>query len=260
MNLKLIKFFKKKNKKPEIKTKQSLAEESWGSFFNTLIVAIVCATIVRSFFYEPFHIPSSSMKSNLLIGDYIFVSKFSYGYSRYSFPFAPNLFSGRVFETKPKRGDVAVFRLPSDPRINYIKRLIGLPGDKIQVTDGQVFINEKPVAKTYIDDFLDEDNNSKIRRFVETLPEGKEITILDQLDTPQDNTGVYVVPEGHYFMMGDNRDNSQDSRFLNAVGYVPKENLVGKASIIFFSNELPFWQFWSWHKTVRWGRIFHSID
>jgi signal peptidase I len=245
-----------KLKKPKV---AHVKEESWGSFLKTLVVAVLCAAIVRSFFYEPFHIPSSSMKSNLLIGDYIFVSKFSYGYSKYSFPFSPNLFDGRIFSSQPKRGDVVVFRLPSDPEINYIKRLIGLPGDKIQVTDGQLFINEQAVPKEYVDDFIDEDG-SKIKRFVETLPEGKKITVLDQFgDAPQDNTGVYVVPEGNYFMMGDNRDNSQDSRFLSSVGYVPEENLVGKANIIFFSDEEPFWEFWNWNE-IRWHRIFRTVD
>ncbi len=257
MNLKIFNSVKKSTPRP------NQQPETWGSFVKTLAVAMLCATIIRSFFYEPFHIPSSSMKPNLLIGDYIFVSKFSYGYSKYSFPFSLNLFPGRIFQTKPERGDVVVFRLPSNPNINYIKRLMGLPGDKIQVTDGQVFINEKAVTKEYFDDFIDQ-NNSKIKRFVETLPsgekEGKKIKVLDQSDTPQDNTGVYVVPEGHYFMMGDNRDNSQDSRFLNAVGYVPEENLVGKAKIIFFSDQSPFWQFWSWYEMVRWERIFHPID
>jgi len=254
MNLKIIKFFKRQNKKPAEKP------EGWGSFFNTLIIAVVCATIVRSFFYEPFHIPSSSMKSNLLIGDYIFVSKYSYGYSKYSFPFSPNLFSGRIFETKPKRGDVVVFRLPSNPSINYIKRLIGLPGDTIQMIGGQVFINEVAVAKEYVDDFIDEDE-TKTKRFSEVLPEGKKITVLDKYpDLPQDDTGIYIVPEEHYFMMGDNRDNSQDSRFLNAVGYVPEENLVGKARIIFFSNRTNFWQFWTWGRDIRWERILKVID
>jgi len=255
MNLKSIQFFTKKNKKPTPKP-----DEGWGNFFNTIIVAIVCATIIRSFFFEPFHIPSSSMKSNLLIGDYIFVSKFSYGYSKYSLPFSPNLFSGRVLESKPQRGDVVVFRLPSDPTINYIKRLIGLPGDKIQVINGQVFINETAVDKDYIDDFIDEDG-TKIKRFTETLPEGKRISVLDQYsEAPQDNTGLYIVPEGHYFMMGDNRDNSQDSRFLNAVGYIPEENLIGKARIIFFSNQTSFWKFWTWHKDIRWARILKIIN
>ncbi|MFT6076942.1 MAG: signal peptidase I [Myxococcota bacterium] len=233
--------------------------ESLGSFFKTLVIAILLATFVRSFFFEPFHIPSSSMKSNLLIGDYIFVSKFSYGYSKYSFPFAPNLFSGRIFESTPKRGDVIVFRLPSNPKINYIKRLIGLPGDKIQLIDGQVFLNEEPMDKEYVDDFVED--GISIRRFEETLPSGKKIVVLDQYpDSPQDNTGIYEVPEGHYFMMGDNRDNSQDSRFLNAVGYVPMENLVGKAQIVFFSDKSPFWQFWNWYSDVRWKRIFKILD
>ena len=235
-------------------------KESWGSFFKTMAIAIICATIIRSFIYEPFHIPSSSMKSNLLIGDYIFVSKFSYGYSTYSLPLSLNLFSGRVFATKPQRGDVIVFKLPSNPKINYIKRLIGLPGDKIQVVDGQVLINEKLVAKEYIDDFVDSDG-TKIKRFAETLPEGRRIKVLDQFpDTSQDNTGVYVVPEGHYFMMGDNRDNSQDSRFLSSVGYVPEQNLVGRAIIVFFSSEEPFWQFWKWPSEIRWERIFYPIN
>jgi signal peptidase I len=235
-------------------------KESWGSFFKTMGVAIICATIIRSFIYEPFHIPSSSMKSNLLIGDYIFVSKFSYGYSTYSLPFSLNLFSGRIFASKPKRGDVVVFKLPSNPSINYIKRLIGLPGDKIQVIGGQIFINEMPVAKEYIDDFIDSDG-TKIKRFAETLPEGRKIKVLDQFtDMSQDNTGIYVVPEGSYFMMGDNRDNSQDSRFLSAVGYVPEQNLVGKATIVFFSKEEPFWQFWKLPSKVRWKRIFNQIN
>ncbi|MFT5703686.1 MAG: signal peptidase I [Rickettsiales bacterium] len=242
-----------KNKLPNSKEKKP------DSFLATLIFAIVCAAVVRSFLFEPFHIPSSSMKPTLLIGDYIFVSKYSYGYSKYSFPFAPNLFSGRIFASKPERGDVAVFRLPSDPKINYIKRVMGLPGDKIQVTDGQVFINEKSIPKEYLDNFIDEDGR-ELQRFAETLPSGKEIAVLDETtDAPQDNTGVYIVPEGHYFMMGDNRDNSQDSRFLNAVGYIPEENLIGKARIVFFSDSKPFWQFWNWYGNIRWDRVFKGI-
>jgi signal peptidase I len=256
MNLRLTKFFTKKNSS----NSEPKKPETWGDFVKTLIFAIICATIVRSFLYEPFHIPSSSMKSNLLIGDYIFVSKSSYGYSKYSLPFAPNLFGGRIFYSKPQRGDVVVFRLPSNPSINYIKRLIGLPGDKIQVIDGQVFINEQEVSKEYVDNFIDEDGTS-IKRFSETLSSGKTFQVLDQYQSsPQDNTGIYLVPEGHYFMMGDNRDNSQDSRFLNAVGYVPEENLVGRARVIFFSNEKPFWQFWGWYKDIRWQRLLKIIN
>lgn len=246
-------------KKTNINLKKESDQESWGSFVKTLIAAIICAGIVRSFFYEPFHIPSSSMKPNLLIGDYIFVSKFSYGYSKYSFPFSPNLFAGRIWKKAPQRGDVVVFRLPSDTSINYVKRLIGLPGDQIQMVNGQVFINQKPIPKEYLDDFLDSDN-VKIPRFTETLPEGKTIEVLDQSpDMPQDNTGTYIVPEGHYFMMGDNRDNSQDSRFLTHVGYVPEENLIGKAQAIFFSSSEPFWEFWQWHNSIRWHRIFKTV-
>ncbi len=247
------------NNKSEI-DKAIPKKEGWSSSFKTIAIAIICATLVRSFLFEPFHIPSSSMKSSLLIGDYIFVSKFSYGYSKYSFPFGFDLFGGRIGASKPKRGDVVVFRLPSNPEINYIKRLMGLPGDKIQVIEGQVFINDKAVDKQYVDDFIDEDG-TKIKRFSETLPEGKKILVLDQSPTlPQDNTGVYIVPEGNYFMMGDNRDNSQDSRFLLAVGFVPDENLVGEAKVIFFSISEPFWQFWNWPKSIRWSRIFHLIN
>lgn len=255
MNAKILELFKNQ------KTKKDPNQESWwNSFWGTLIIAIGLAAFVRSFFFEPFHIPSSSMKSNLLIGDYIFVSKYSYGYSRYSFPFGLNIFSGRIFETKPQRGDVVVFRLPSNPRINYIKRLIGLPGDKIQVIDGKVFINDEQVKKEFLDNFISEDEKF-FKRFSETLPSGKQYEVLDESShMPQDNTGTYYVPEGHYFMMGDNRDNSQDSRFLNAVGYVPEENLVGKARIIFFSSKDAFWKFWGWPNDIRFNRIFKKIN
>ncbi|MFT6333233.1 MAG: signal peptidase I [Lentimonas sp.] len=254
MNQKIINLLKFQSQKKEKKP------ESWNSFFGTLAIAILLATLVRSLFFEPFHIPSSSMKSNLLIGDYIFVSKYSYGYSRYSFPLGLDLFSGRIFRSKPQRGDVIVFRLPSDPKINYIKRLIGLPKDKIQIKDGQVFINDEAVKKEFVDDFIDDDGTA-LKRFKETLPEGREILVLDQSsDAVQDNTGIYYIPEGHYFMMGDNRDNSQDSRFLNAVGYIPEENLVGKARIVFFSSSDSFWKLWTWPTNIRWKRLIHKIS
>ncbi len=244
-------------------TEKNLPEKKEMGFFKTLIIALICAGFVRSFFFEPFHIPSSSMKPNLLIGDYIFVSKYSYGYSRYSFPFGFNFFSGRIFEKSPKRGDVVVFRLPSDPSINYVKRLIGLPGDKIQVRDGVVFINDEEVQKTADGVFIDADDEVKneIKKFAEVLPEGKIIETLDQNpNATQDNTGIYEVPQGYYFMMGDNRDNSQDSRFLAQVGYVPEENLVGRAAIIFFSNSKPTWQVWNWYKSLRLARFFKKIN
>jgi signal peptidase I len=251
------KLFKKNLQKAE-----NNKEVKEMGFVKTLIIALVCAGFVRSFFFEPFHIPSSSMKPNLLIGDYIFVSKYSYGYSRYSFPLGINFFSGRVLKSTPKRGDVVVFRLPSQPSVNYVKRLIGFPGDKIQVINGVVFINEQEVAKTPNGVFVDSDSEveNEIKMFSEKLPEGKIIQTLDQnSQMAQDNTGVYEVPQGHYFMMGDNRDNSQDSRFLTEVGYVPEENLVGRADFIFFSNRKPTWQFWHWSNSIRFKRLLSKI-
>ena len=206
--------------------------------------------------------PSGSMKPNLLVGDYIFVAKYSYGYSRYSFPFGFNFFEGRFFFKSPKRGDVVVFRLPSDPDINYVKRLIGLPGDKIQVKEGVVYINDKKIEKNADGVFTDNDEEiaSEIKKFIENLPEGKKITTLDQSPTmPQDDTGIYEVPQKHYFMMGDNRDNSQDSRFLSQVGYIPEENLVGRATIIFFSSKKPIWQVWNWQDSIRFKRILTKV-
>lgn len=242
-------------------TKKDKTEHQMG-FFKTLIIALICAGFVRSFFFEPFHIPSGSMKPNLLIGDYIFVAKYSYGYSRYSFPFGFDFFEGRIWKTEPKRGDVVVFRLPIDPRVNYVKRLIGLPGDKIQMRRGVLYINDEEVRKTSDGIFINEDADItiEIKKFLETLPGGKTIVTIDQGVTPQDDTGIFEVPEGHYFMMGDNRDNSQDSRFLTHVGYVPEENLVGRATIIFFSNSEPTWQFWTWPNSIRFSRLFQKVN
>jgi signal peptidase I len=233
-------------------------DEGWAGLIKTMLIAFFCAAIFRSFLYEPFHIPSSSMEPNLLIGDYIFVSKFSYGYSRYSFPLGLDIFSGRVFDSPkkaPQRGDAMVFRLPSNPKINYIKRLIGLPGDEIKMVGGHLMINEQEVEKVADGSFVG-GSGVAIKKFIETLPNDQKVTVLDQFDDNiADNTGAYIVPEGHYFVMGDNRDNSQDSRFLGAVGYIPAENLVGKAQIIFFSSSKPFWQFWHWPKSIRWERL-----
>ena len=245
------------------KTHKTKHEKKSLGFFPTLLIALVCAGFVRSFFFEPFHIPSSSMKPTLLIGDYIFVAKYSYGYSRYSFPFGSNFnfFEGRFWQkNQPQRGDVAVFRLPTDPSINYIKRIIGLPGDQIQMQNGKLYINDEEIEKISDGIFFDEDNKTKIRKFLETLSDKKTIHTLDQTITPQDNTGIYQVPRGHYFMMGDNRDNSQDSRFLNHVGYVPEQNLIGRATIIFFSNSKPTWQFWYWPTSIRFTRILNKIN
>jgi len=233
-----------------------------AGFFSTLIVAILLAGIIRSFLFEPFHIPSGSMKPTLLVGDFVFVKKYAYGYSHYSFPFSINFFSGRIFNKSPQRGDIAVFRYPSDPSINYIKRIIGLPFDRIQMRSGKLFINDIEVNKIKDGQFIDQINGEKIiiDEFVETLPQGKKIHILDLANTPQDNTGIYEVPAGHFFVMGDNRDNSQDSRFLEHVGFVPEENLVGQASLIFFSNEQALWKFWLWNDSIRFLRIFKNIS
>lgn len=242
------------------KNKQKLPQEGWQSFVKTLLLAGALAIAIRSFFYEPFHIPSGSMKPGLLVGDYIFVSKMSYGYSKYSFPFASfHLFEGRFFETKPKRGDAAVFRLPSDPKINYIKRIIGLPGDLIKVTDGKLFINDQEVPKIYVNDFTDDDA-TKIAAFEEKIDD-KKYQVLDQYqDLPQDNTGYYEVPEGHYFVMGDNRDNSEDSRFQDQVGFIPEENFIGRATMIFFSSKDPIWEMWKLPASIRFSRIFKRIN
>jgi signal peptidase I len=173
----------------------------------------------------------------LLVGDYIFVSKYAYGYSHFSLPFSPPLFSGRIFPAAPRRGDVAIFRLPKDPATDYVKRIVGLPGDRIQMKGGVLIINDVPVQRERVDDFIDEDSGERIRRWRETLPGGVSYLAIDAQDNGfLDNTQVYTVPPGHYFMLGDNLDNSTDSRVLSAVGYVPFENLIGRAEFIFFST------------------------
>lgn len=233
-----------------------------SGFFKTLILAIFLAGIIRSFLFEPFHIPSGSMKPTLLIGEYVFVKKYAYGYSHFSFPFSINFFSGRIFAKTPKRGDIAVFRYPLDPKINYIKRIIGLPDDKIQMRNGTLYINDQIVKKEVVGEFKDVINSQIITTelYLETFPDGKKIHTLDLQFSAQDNTGIYYVPQGHYFVMGDNRDNSQDSRFLDQLGFVPDENLIGQASLIFFSISEPFWKFWLWPNSIRFQRIFTNIS
>jgi signal peptidase I len=232
--------------------------------FHALIIAIV----IRTTLFQPFNIPSGSMKDTLLIGDYLFVSKYSYGYSHFSLPLSPPLFSGRIFSSKPTRGDVVVFRLPRDDSTDYIKRVIGLPGDRIQMKDGLLYINGTPVKRERADDFIDDENGSPehVRRWRETLlPNGVTYDTLDLQDNGfLDSTQEYLVPADHYFMMGDNRDNSTDSRVppeRQGVGYVPFENLIGKAQIIFFSigDGEPAWHIWSWPWSVRWSRLFTIV-
>jgi signal peptidase I len=231
---------------------------------STVLQALLIALAIRILLFQPFNIPSGSMKATLLVGDYLFVSQYSYGYSRYSLPLSPPLFSGRIFGAAPERGDVVVFRLPKDDSADYIKRVIGLPDDRIRMVGGLLHINGVPVKRERVGDFIDEENGGAdlVRRWRETLPNGVTYETLDLQDNGfLDNTQEYVVPPGHYFMMGDNRDNSIDSRVLSAVGYVPFENLIGKAQMIFFSigGGEPAWHVWSWPRWVRWSRLFTIV-
>ncbi len=244
-------------------------ESGWWELIKIVIQALAIALVVRVFFYQPFNIPSGSMKDTLLIGDYLFVSKLSYGYSRYSFPFSPDLFEGRVFGAEPKRGDIAVFKLPRDNSTDYIKRVIGLPGDEIVVRNGIVFLNGKELPRKRIGSYVPPTNGGptrKIPKYEETLPNGVSYHVLDsETNGFFDNVGPYKVPAGHYFMMGDNRDNSTDSRATFDVGYVPYENLIGRAEIIFFSaavdeHEAFRWYTpWTWPFDIRWERIFKLV-
>ena len=240
---------------------KSSAKDTVRVIFHALILAL----IVRVFLFQPFNIPSGSMIPTLLVGDYLFVSKYSYGYSRYSFPFGFNLFPGRIWATDPDRGDVVVFKLPRDNETDYIKRVIGLPGDEIQMVHGVLHINGNAVEKVKINDYVVTGPSGRERhmaRYKETLPNGVSYSVLDLVkDGFGDNTEVYMVPESHFFMMGDNRDNSTDSRFLAEVGFVPFVNLVGKAQMIFFSidADASFWEFWRWPTEVRWDRIFTVV-
>ena len=233
---------------------------------KTVVYAVLIALVVRTVAYEPFNIPSGSMVPTLLIGDYLFVSKFSFGYSRYSLPFGLPLFSGRIFFRSPERGDVVVFKLPTDNSTDYIKRLIGLPGDRIQMKAGNLYINEQLVPRKRIEDYLYQEGNGAViplTQYIETLPNGREHRIIKMGDNgPLDNTQVYNVPPGDYFMMGDNRDNSQDSRVLSAVGYVPAENLIGRAEFIFFSTDgsARLWEFWKWPFAIRYSRLFRGVN
>ncbi|MEO0329562.1 MAG: signal peptidase I [Pseudomonadota bacterium] len=235
---------------------------SLGETVSVIVQALILAVILRTFLYQPFSIPSGSMKPTLLIGDYLFVSKFSYGYSHHSLPFSPEFFSGRVWASEPKRGDVAVFKFPPNTNIDYIKRVIGLPGDKIQLREGVLYINEEAVkrereAESYLDD---ENSSGPVPVFRETLPNGVSYLTLDiNPRSLGDNTPVFEVPQGHYFMMGDNRDNSADSRF--EVGFVPFENFVGRASVLFFSmrNGSHPLAVWKWPEDLRYDRLFDGL-
>jgi signal peptidase I len=264
--LKLLKyqFFQQKNDRiHEIKKPISFNDEI-KEFVKSMFSAMIFALIIRTFILQPFNIPSESMLPNLLVGDYIFVSKYSYGYSRYSLPFAPNLFNGRIWESEPKRGDVAVFRVTDDGDKDYIKRIVGIPGDRIRFEKGTVIVNDKPAfigkVGTFGNDTIDSETIG-----ADILAEqlnNKNYHILDVFDAPYDNTNTYIVPPDHYFFAGDNRDNSQDSRFINGpVGFMHKDKLLGKAQFIFFSiRDAQFLEFWKWSSAIRFDRIFKAIN
>ena len=234
---------------------------------KTVGAALAIALILRIFLFQPFTIPSASMEPNLLEGDYIIVSKYSYGYSHHSIPFSPPIFSGRIFERAPQRGDIIVFKLPRDNHTDYIKRLIGMPGDRVQVRDGIVYINDKPLARTREGEVVLDMGGGfgqPATRYRETNPEGRQYVTYDFGPTGDvDNTGVYVVPQGQYFLMGDNRDNSLDSRYPEevGVGFVPAENLVGRAQIILLSwnRGASILKPWTWFTHARLSRFGHVL-
>ena len=233
---------------------------------KTLLYALIIALIIRSILIQPFYIPSSSMEPNLLVGDRLFVTKYSYGYSKHSFPFSPPIFKGRFFSSQPKRGDVIVFKTPADNRTDYIKRLIGLPGDKIQFIDSNLYINNSEVLKSRIskiDKIYCGKKNIDVFTFEEILPNKKIHKTVYSKKYSYKNSDIFIVPDNHYFFLGDNRDCSKDSRFLSSVGYVHKDNLVGKAQFIFFSSDRSLgsiFSFWKWNQTIRFDRFFKKIN
>ena len=233
---------------------------------KTIFYALVIAIVIRSLLIQPFYIPSSSMEPTLLIGDRLFVTKYSYGYSKHSFPFSPPILNNRIFSNSPKSGDVVVFKTPADNRTDYIKRLIGLPGDNIQFINGDLIVNNSQILKTRIsknDKIYCGKQTIDVNSFEEKLDNGKTYNTVYSKDYSFQDSDVFTVPEKHYFFLGDNRDCSKDSRYLTSVGYVHEDNLVGKAQFIFFSSDFriaSIFSFWKWHKTIRFDRFFKKID
>ena len=232
---------------------------------KTFTYALIIAVLLRSLLYQPFYIPSSSMEPTLLVGDRLFVSKFAYGFSKHSFPFSPPIYDKRIFFKEPQRGDLVVFKTPSDNRTDYIKRLIGMPGDTLQFINGDIYLNKKKITKSKIDESMSircGKINFPVKIYEETLPNGiKYKAVYNSAGTLQ-NTDMYIVPDNNYFLLGDNRDCSKDSRFLSEVGYVNKLNLVGKAELIFFSNDTlknSVLKFWNWRDSFRFKRTFKKL-
>jgi len=252
---------------PMVKSASAMAKKKsggWLESIKTILYAALIAVGIRTVAFEPFNIPSGSMIPTLLVGDYLFVSKYSYGYSRHSIPFSPNLFEGRIWASMPERGDVAVFKLPRDTGQDYIKRIVGLPGDRIQVIRGVLHVNGEALRREPLGDFVAEGDGPRmtVRLFREFMPSGAAHLIVEQSDDgPLDNTPEFLVPPGHVFAMGDNRDNSLDSRVPGAVGVIPIENLVGRAEFIFFSvdGSARWWEVWGWPFAIRYSRLFTAV-
>ncbi len=237
-----------------------------SDFVKTALIAVAIALLIRSIFFEPFHIPSGSMKPTLLIGDYLFVNKPAYGYSRFSFPFDIAPIEQRIFAKEPKRGDVIVFALPTNSSVDYIKRIVAMPGERVMISRGRLFINDRIVPRTLVGEVEVDSGNGRVQKltgYIETLPGGVTHKIYEVSDYEAlDNTDLYTVPEGHYFVMGDNRDNSQDSRVASLVGPVPFENIVGRADFLFFSTNgyAHLFEIWKWPWSIRYDRLFMDID
>ncbi|MDJ0387092.1 signal peptidase I [Roseomonas sp. E05] len=242
----------------------------WLESIKTVVYAGLIAVGIRTVAFEPFNIPSGSMIPTLQVGDYLFVSKYAYGYSKHSIPFSPDLFEGRILGSLPERGDVAVFKFPRDNTTDYIKRIIGLPGDRIQMRSGRLYVNNQEVPRESLGLYTVEGDGPRmtVRLFRETLPASPgshpvQHRILEASDEgPYDNTPEFVVPPGNVFAMGDNRDNSLDSRDMDrGVGFVPVENLVGRAEMIFFSvdGSAAWWEVWDWPFAIRWSRLFQFV-